>query len=279
MDVKNYLRTVYASAWVGWQVDSNWTEPLIFIGLQVIRPLASTLLFPLLYVVGMSFVGGIVDVSYLTYIVTGTVFFIPYISTAETAGQIISQDRERYGVLKSIYITKSSLQPYLLGRFAAVMYTALFSTTSSFVVTYATFTYIFDLPLTISLTSFSQMAGAILSLLIGSAALFYLLPSVNLFTNKLHWSLAYYVLGVLYLTGDILFPASSLSPYAAPLSYVLPVNQALNTMRAALGLAVDSNVYMALMTSAGWLAASAAVFSFSVKQARKKGLLDKIGWW
>ncbi|MEM4189718.1 MAG: hypothetical protein QW544_04295, partial [Candidatus Caldarchaeum sp.] len=149
MDVRKYLRIIYASAWVGWQVDSNWTEPFVFIGLQVIRPLASTMLFPLLYVVGMSFVGGKIDLNYLTYIVIGTVFFIPYISAAETAGQIISQDRERYGVLKSIYITESSLQPYLLGRFAAVVCTALVSTASSFIITYTAFVFVFNLHLTV----------------------------------------------------------------------------------------------------------------------------------
>ncbi|MEM1946793.1 MAG: hypothetical protein QW614_04690 [Candidatus Caldarchaeum sp.] len=279
MDVKKYLRMVSASAWVGWQVESNWTEPLIFIGLQVIRPLASTLLFPLLYVVGMSFVGGKTDPSYLTYIVIGTVFFIPYISAAETAGQVISQDRERYGVLKSIYITEASLTPYLLGRFAAVVCTALISTTSSLIIAYATFMYVFNLPLTMTSINFFQLSTAVIAVLIGSAALFYLLPSVNLHTNKLHWSLAYYVLGFLYLTGDIIFPVSSLTHYATFLTYIIPVNQALNMLRAAFGLPIESNVYLTLTTPAGWLAFSMVVFNLSVKQARRKALLDRIGWW
>jgi ABC-2 type transport system permease protein len=46
MDLRGALKAVRASAWVGWQVDSNWTEPFIFIGIQIVRPLASTMLFP-----------------------------------------------------------------------------------------------------------------------------------------------------------------------------------------------------------------------------------------
>ncbi|MEM3053298.1 MAG: hypothetical protein QXJ47_02975, partial [Candidatus Caldarchaeum sp.] len=67
MDVKKLVRALWSSAWVGWEVESNWTEPFIFIGLQVIRPLASTLLFPLLYLVGMNFTGQAVDPIYLSY--------------------------------------------------------------------------------------------------------------------------------------------------------------------------------------------------------------------
>ncbi len=279
MDVRKFIRAVYVSAWVGWQVESNWTEPAIFIGLQIIRPIASSMLFPLLYVVGMNFIGAQVDIDYLTYIILGTVFFNPFIASAETAGQIISQDRERYGVLKSIYITESSLQQYLLGRFLAVMLISIFSTSVVMAVVYGLTLYPFQISLTIRLVDVVQLLFAVLSILIGSAAFFYLLPSINLFTNKLHWNLTYYVLGVLYLSGDVLFPVQSLNPSAWPLAYILPVNQSLNVIRAAFGLPVQANILIGLATSVAWFTASVAVFNLSVKAARRKGLLDKIGWW
>ncbi|MEM4274242.1 MAG: hypothetical protein QW420_07800 [Candidatus Caldarchaeum sp.] len=212
MDVKKLVRALWSSAWVGWEVESNWTEPFIFIGLQVVRPLASTLLFPLLYLVGMNFTGKAVDPIYLSYIFVGTAFFTPYIFAAETGGTIVSQDRERYGVMKSIYITTSSLSIYFLGRFLAIAGISLFSTLSSFAAAYALIVW-------------------------------------------------------------------GIGPLAEPLAYILPTNQALNTLRNALGLPTPHNTAAAYLASIFWAAIGYFVFKRAVGRARAKGLLDKIGWW
>ncbi|BAJ51582.1 conserved hypothetical protein [Candidatus Caldarchaeum subterraneum] len=279
MDVKKLVRALWSSAWVGWEVESNWTEPFIFIGLQVIRPLASTLLFPLLYLVGMNFIGRPVDPNYLGYIFVGTAFFTPYIFAAETGGTIVSQDRERYGVMKSIYITTSSLSIYFLGRFLAVAAISLFSTLSSFAAAYALIVWGIGYSMPLRLENLLDAFLALGAIYIGSFAIFFILPSINLLTNKLQWSLTYYFLGLLYLLGDIIFPVQSLSPLAEPLAYILPTNQALNTLRDALGLPTTYNTAAAYLASILWAALGYFVFKRAVGRARAKGLLDKIGWW
>ncbi|MCS6783865.1 MAG: hypothetical protein N3H84_02980 [Candidatus Caldarchaeum sp.] len=279
MDLKQILRSLYASAWVGWQVESNWTEPFVFIGLQIIRPLASTLLFPLLYIVGMNFTGTPVDSTYLTYVFVGTAFLTPYIFAAETGGTIVSQDRERYGVMKSIYITTSSLPTYFFGRFLAIAAISLVSTVFSFILSYLFIVHILGYSLLLTPTSIPNILAALIAIYVGSVAIFYLLPSINFLTNKLQWSLTYYFLGLLYLLGDILFPVESLSPWAAPLKYVLPINQALNSVRASFGLDIEANLTYAFLISSLWVTLSLAVFGGAVRRARAKGLLDKIGWW
>lgn len=279
MDLKQTLRSLYASAWVGWQVESNWTEPFIFIGLQIIRPLASTLLFPLLYIIGMNLTGQPVDSQYLTYVFIGTAFLTPYMFVAETGGTIVSQDRERYGVMKSIYITSSSLTIYLLGRFVANAAVSLVSTVCSFFLSYVFIVYGLGYPLPVQLVSIPNFVGALAAVYVGSVAVFYLLPSINLLTNKLQWSLTYYFLGLLYLLGEILYPVKSLGPWAALIEYILPTNVALNTLRASLGLNTEASFANALLISSLWVALSMMVFKKAVKRARAKGLLDKIGWW
>ncbi|MDW8083813.1 MAG: hypothetical protein RMI49_01235 [Candidatus Caldarchaeum sp.] len=279
MDLRGVLRSVYASAWVGWQVESNWTEPFIFIGLQIIRPLASTLLFPLLYIVGMNFTGMPVDTQYLTYVFIGTSFLTPYIFAAETGGTIVSQDRERYGVMKSIYITSSSLTLYFFGRFIAIAGISLVSTACSFIISYLFINQGLGYPLAIHLNSPVNFATAFVSLYIGSLAIMYLLPSINLLTNKLQWSLTYYFLGLLYMLGDILYPVQSINEWASSARYLLPLNQALDTLRASLGLETSSNPYYAVLISSAWVVLSILTFTKAVKRARAKGLLDKIGWW
>ncbi|MDJ0271923.1 MAG: hypothetical protein NYU39_05060 [Aigarchaeota archaeon] len=234
MDVKKLVRALWSSAWVGWEVESNWTEPFIFIGLQVIRPLASTLLFPLLYLVGMNFTGQAVDPIYLSYI---------------------------------------------LGRFLAIAGISLFSTLSSFAAAYALIVWGIGYSMPLVLENLLDVFLALGAMYIGSFAFFYILPSINLLTNKLQWSLTYYFLGLLYLLGDIIFPVQSLSPLAEPLAYILPTNQALNTLRNALGLPTPHNTAAAYLASIFWAALGYFVFKRAVGRARAKGLLDKIGWW
>lgn len=279
MDLKQRIRSLMASAWVGWEVESNWTEPFIFIGLQIIRPLASTLLFPLLYIVGMNFTGQAVDTEYLTYIFIGTAFLTPYIFAAETGGTIVSQDRERYGVMKSIYITSSSLPTYFFGRYLAIAGISLISTMCSFAISYLFIVYGVGHNLNIIPANLIETALSLAAVYVGSVAIFYLLPSLNLLTNKLQWSLTYYFLGLLYLLGDILYPVEQLNPALAFLRYVLPINQALNSVRASFGLNVEANIAYAFVVSAVWVVFSIAVFRRALHRARAKGLLDKIGWW
>jgi ABC-2 type transport system permease protein len=279
MDLRGALKAVRASAWVGWQVDSNWTEPFIFIGIQIVRPLASTMLFPLLYVVGMRLAEAPIDLEYLAYLIIGTVFFTPFIFAAETGGQIVSQDRERYGVMKSIYLSKASLTPYLFGRLLAELGLSVIATAASAIFAFTAFTYGLGLPVQLMLKDAVKFVLSILAVYLGAAALYYLLPSINLLTNKLHWSLTYYVLGFLYLAGDVLFPVSSLNQLLAPLEFLLPVNQALNAARSAFGLRLSGDPLQALAVSTVWMAAGLYVFSRAVGYARRKGLLDRIGWW
>ena len=34
------LRTFRIAAWLGWQIESNWTDPLVFFIFAVLRPMA-----------------------------------------------------------------------------------------------------------------------------------------------------------------------------------------------------------------------------------------------
>jgi hypothetical protein len=63
------------------------------------------------------------------------------------------------------------------------------------------------------------------------------------------------------------------------LEFLLPVNQALNAARSAFGLRLSGDPLTALAVSAVWMAAGLYVFNKAVGYARRKGLLDRIGWW
>jgi hypothetical protein len=181
--------------------------------------------------------------------------------------------------MKSIYLSKASLTPYLFGRLLAELGLSVIATAASAIFAFTAFTYGLGLPVQLMLKDAVKFVLSILAVYLGAAALYYLLPSINLLTNKLHWSLTYYVLGFLYLAGDVLFPVSSLNQLLAPLEFLLPVNQALNAARSAFGLKLSGDPLTALAVSAVWMAAGLFVFNKAVGYARRKGLLDRIGWW
>ena len=45
----NYLRTLRWSSWLGWQIQSNWTDPWLFAIYVVVKPLAGSLLLLCMY--------------------------------------------------------------------------------------------------------------------------------------------------------------------------------------------------------------------------------------
>ena len=47
--LKTFSRSFRPAAWLGWQVESNWTDPLMFFAFQILRPVASVLILVFMY--------------------------------------------------------------------------------------------------------------------------------------------------------------------------------------------------------------------------------------
>src|SRR5207237_10793788 len=49
--MRTYWRTFKTAAWLGWEMDSNWTEPWLFVLYSVIKPVAGAFILVLMYIV------------------------------------------------------------------------------------------------------------------------------------------------------------------------------------------------------------------------------------
>jgi ABC-2 type transport system permease protein len=156
------LRTFRVASWLGWQVEGNWADPLVFFIFTVLRPMASALILLVMYQV----IAGGTRGDFFDYLFISNAFFVLVIQILVGLSWTIMDDRENYKMLKYIYTSPAQMLPYLFGRAVAKVLIGL-------------------------LTAF---------LLLGTGALFLGLH-LDLRTVQWGWLLVYFVFGMVMLTG------------------------------------------------------------------------------
>src|SRR4030095_4544871 len=106
-------RSFSMATWLGWQVESNWTDPFLFAVYVIIKPLASAAILVVMYSI---ITGGDYDSPLFPYIYLGNAFYIYVGSVMTGVSWSVIEDREHYKTLKYMYIAPISIQFYLLGR-------------------------------------------------------------------------------------------------------------------------------------------------------------------
>ena len=117
------LRSLRASTWLGWQVSSNWTNPLIFFIFIVVRPVSAALILAVMYRV----IAGPSSTPYLAFLVSGTAFWAFVQNSVSGFNNAIADDRGRYKMLKYVYIAPQRFDVFMLGRVAAQLGSAALS--------------------------------------------------------------------------------------------------------------------------------------------------------
>ncbi len=279
MDREGVIRAVVQGVWLGWKVESNWTNPFVFLTYLIAKPIASVILVGLVFVIGStasSIQGSREDLFFYTF--TGAVFFIYPATIVISLAYLVHEDRAKYEVLKHVYITPSSIQTYIIGRGVASAINASVSVAVSLLVGSIIFSNYFALNLPISASSVDYLT-LLSSIPLGVAAFISLgmvLYSINLVTFKLQYSLSEYTTGILFLLSGVVFPPKML-PY--PISFigeVLPTTHFLNVVRSSL-LGYNAHESMAyLLLSTILTIAVALIFMRRMESiARVKGTIDR----
>src|SRR5438876_6361614 len=118
------LRTFRIATWLGWQIESNWADPLVFFILAVLRPMASALILLVMYEV---IAGGKRD-QFFDYLFISNAFFVLVVQVIAGLSWTIIDDRENYKMLKYIYTSPARKFAYLIGRAVAKVAIGLFTT-------------------------------------------------------------------------------------------------------------------------------------------------------
>ncbi len=280
MAVGLYLRTFKQSLWLGWKIDSNWTDPFLFAVYSMIRPFSGLLIVGFIFIVG-SAAGGKIDPGYLAFIIVGNVFFIYLVQIANTMAFLVNEDRSRYEVLTHIYLAPGTIHPYFFGRAFASILNATISVVLTLIFSVLIFNNVLHLgvPIDFGTINYGALFSTIVVGTFGMIFLGYILSSINLVSFRLQWTLSEYVTGIFFLLGGVVFPISLLPVWLREFAQVLPITYFLQAARASVAGASFAefwNDFLLLsITTVGTTLIAIVVYRYAEHRARSLGLLDR----
>src|SRR3954464_15096622 len=105
-------RSFVTAVRLGWQMEANWTDPVLFFIYSVAKPLASTLIL----VVMLDVISGGARPEYRGFVVVGSALWSFVLSGMSGLAWMILDDRERYRMLKYVYVSPSDFLTVIMGR-------------------------------------------------------------------------------------------------------------------------------------------------------------------
>lgn len=267
------------AAWLGWQIESNWTDPFLFAIYSIIRPLAAASILVVMYAVITN--ANFADPMF-SYIYLGNAFYA-YVGQILTGmAWSIIDDREHYKTLKYIYVAPLHFPTYLLGRAVA-----RFVITSLSVFITILFGVLF-LQVRLDLAQvdwllffFSLLVGVIMLAMLGL-----MLAGLMLLLARHSDGVGEAVGGALYLFSGAVFPLEILPAFLRPVGYVIPIAYWLELLRRALvgevaqafptfsNLSNGQLVAILLGLTALFSVLGGVVFKACDRRAREYGLID-----
>lgn len=280
-DGETFLRSFRMASWLGWQIESNWTDPFLFAIYSIVKPLAGAAILVVMYSIVTN---GNFDTPIFPYIYLGNAFYI-YVGQVMTGiSWAVIDDREHYKTLKYMYVAPIHMPTYLLGRGVARFIIASISVLITIL-----FGVLF-LHVTIDLTAvnwglflFSLLVGVVMLAMMGL-----ILAGVTLLIANHVWFIGDITAGALYLFSGAIFPLDVLPEYLRPIGYFMPITYWLELLRRALVGSVAqafptllgySNIQLLgilLGLTALFALLSIIVFFWCEHRARERGLIDMV---
>ena len=106
------VRSLRTALLLGWRIESNWTDPTLFVIYTIAKPVASLLLL----VVMIEIIGGAASTDVKTFVILGSALWATVIAGIPGPAWSVLDDRERYRMLKYIAVSPSRLIVTLVGR-------------------------------------------------------------------------------------------------------------------------------------------------------------------
>jgi ABC-2 type transport system permease protein len=280
MAIDAILRTIKQAIWVGWKVETNWADPVVFAIYYLIRPLSGLLIVGFVFLVGRA-VGSNFTPEYFAFMFIGNSFFLYVTQIMMTMSMLIHDDRSHYEVLKHIYLAPSSLSWYIIGRSLNGVLNASVSLAMTLGFGVLIFQDLLGVQIPINWLAVNSLLLA-LTLVLGVICFIgmgFILCGVNIMTSKVQFMLSDYVSGVLYLFGGVVFLPSVLPLWGQAVSSVLPITYFLSCVRSSFlqqaSATVQTNLLYLVVTMIGTIIVGFLIFRFAMYRARKEGLIDR----
>jgi len=278
-----------AATILGWKTEANWTDPLLFLIYTVAKPLASALL--LVAMIGV--VGGAASQELRGFVVVGSAIWAFVMSGIGGMSWTILDDRERYRMLKYVYVSPTDFLVVLLGRGASRI--AVGAVGAAITLVFGV--VVLGLPFDPGAVDWPLFLIAMVVGTVAVGALGVLLAGVVLQTRQESWQYPEAGAGALFLITGAVFPLAVLPDPVEFLGWLMPVTWWVAAVREALfpgspssiggegslwtavtGTAAPSSEVLLgalLVTGAVGTLAATVLFGISERRAKEQGLLDR----
>jgi ABC-2 type transport system permease protein len=286
---REVARSFATAARLGWQMEANWTDPALFLIYSVAKPVSAALILVLM----LEVIGGAAGREFRGFVVVGSALWSFVISGIQGLAWSVLDDRERYRMLKYIYVSPSNFLVVLLGRGVARVAVGAMGA----LITLTVGVLVLGVPFDPAVVDWPLLALVALLGLGTIVALGVVLAAICIQTRQESWSYPEAVAGALFLITGAVFPLAVLPAPVQALGLVTPLTWWIAGIREALfpagvssiggpgslfaeltGRAEPSatEVVVALLVTGvvGTLAAT-AVFRLSERRAKDRGLLDQ----
>lgn len=274
-------RTFRVSAWLGWQIESNWADPFLFAVYSIVKPLAGAAILVVMYSV---ITRGDFSSPLFPYIYLGNAFYI-YVGQIMTGiSWAVIDDREHYKTLKYIYAAPVHFPTYLLGRGVA----RFLVSTISVAITILFGVLFLKIHIDLVQVNWALFLSAILVGVFMLAMMGLILAGAMLLLVHHMWELGNAVAGALYLFSGAIFPLDVLPSYLQPLGYLMPITYWLEVLRRSLvgevaqafptlsGLSNAQLMVILVTLTLVFALISILTFRWCERRAREKGLIDVV---
>jgi ABC-2 type transport system permease protein len=275
----NALRSFLVASWLGWQIESNWTDPLLFAIYSIARPVASVTILVVMYSV---ITNGALQEPMFAYMYLGNALYILVGQVMTGVSWAVIDDREHYRTLRHLFTTSMDHYWYLLGRGVAKLIIGAISV----LITIGFGLIAFKLPIRWESIDWGLFLGSTALGIISLATLGVILGGMTLMMARHFWGIGEAVAGALYLCTGAIFPLDTLPAWIRPIGFIFPVTYWLELARRGLlgseaprfpTLAVFSDAQLmgilAAITAA-LVAISAVYYRWAVHRAKEKGMID-----
>ncbi|MCL5107398.1 MAG: ABC transporter permease [Chloroflexi bacterium] len=277
MPLKDELRTLLTAAKLGWAIESNWTDVYLFVVYSVARPVASALVLVFMYLV---VAGGNTRPEVMGFLVVGNAFWAFVSNGLQGLAWGVLDDRERYLMLKYVYIAPARFYTYLLGRGSA----QLASASAAAVITLGVGGLFLGVPIDLSRLNWPLLLLALALGYIGIAAVGIAVAGLSLNISRESWGFSEGVAGTLFLLCGAIFPIAVLPDWVQPIARALPFTYWLEAIRRAFfgttqgfsltDLDTAQVLLYLVVTTVAFAFLANLVFAWSEHRAKERGLID-----
>jgi ABC-2 type transport system permease protein len=274
---------------LGWQMEANWTDPILFFIYSVAKPLASALIL----VVMLDVISGGARPEYRAFVVVGSALWSFVQSGISGLAWMILDDRERYRMLKYLYVSPSEFLALLFGRGVARIGVGAMGA----VITLGVGVAVLGVPIDIGRIHWVLLAVVLVAGTVATLAVGLILAAICMQTRQESWSYPEAAAGALFLISGVVFPMAVLPAPVQAIGLLTPLAWWIEGIRhavfpggvSALGgpgtvftqltaaAAPDGFTILVLLLATGAMAtlAALAVFRASDRRAKERGLFDQ----